>query len=357
MASKLNKHQELVKNKLIMGGCKVIERGWGHLVIMPSMAPAISIFKQAVDKLSEDEQSGHFWFITKTDNIKSYCGIGVSHEYEQKYNKQFAYLKDVDKREKIKWIIEDAIREGDVRKNKEVNDLAKEIEKIVYEINPSLKLDTERNRVENGDIWDAGLIASDDPLPCWDYRQNQIVKRGSSGDGAYRIVINTDTSFGRSDDENASVLCAMIYVLQQYAEVEVWVQQGWLPYHDDELDFSATKDSNNGMNGITLFPAFRGSGMNPAQMLFWAGHPMRDSIFSNVINKAVGRTSSGCSSHAELACDLYTRNACFESMPPFDKNASPSKKEEQIQKLGEWTAKQLSKILIEESDLSTFTND
>lgn len=349
MASKLGPQAQAKKDRLIVEGCKVVERSWGHLVIMPNMGMALSYFKEALDRITNDHQY-EYW--AETNHKQS-----VSPEYYEKYKKQFAHLKTPETKERLYWIIQDTIREGDPRKIEQVSRLSQKLTELVYEINPSLHLDVQRERAENGDIWDAGLIGADDPRPCWDTRPSQKIKRGQGGDGAYRIIINTDTSFGRSDGENCLVLCAMINVLQQYADVEIWVQQGWVSGHDSQHGPMTANDCGNPMNGITLFPAFRGSGLHPAQIMFWAGHPMRDSIFSNLINKRIGRTSSGCSYAAELDCDLYTRNGCFDDMPHLNLEAEGPAADKQLKVMAAWTATQLSKVLLEEEDLSNIVTE
>ncbi len=362
MAKELTTAQREKKDRLIAEGCKVVERHWGHLVIMPTMGMALDYFKEALAKkyVYDESDAGGKGSWEKSHPLQHFIGMGgdMSAEYIEKYKKQFEYLKAGPKRDKLYWVIEDAIRNGDPRKIAAVNEISQELVELVYEINPSLRLDTQRNRVENGPIWDAGLIGSDDPRPCWEDHTSQNIKRGAGGDGAYRIIINTDTSFGRSDSENCLVLCAMINVLQQYADVEIWVQQGWVNYHD-RIDFMKKyehdQDSGNssGMDGVTLFPAFRGSGLNPAQLMFWCGHPMRDSIFSSLINKRIGRSSGGCSHPAELDCDLYTRNGCFDEMPHFNYlETNTAVKDAQLKKLAAWTSKQLSTVLLQEEDIA-----
>lgn len=362
MASKLSATQVKAKNQLISEGCKVVERSWGHLVIMPSIKVAMDYFRAALFSSIGIEYNGGYSSLGGTieDQLDS---VGVhksflSPEYLAKYKKQFEYLNSKSGREKVMWIIEDAITQGDPRKIHQVNQLTDKLVGLIYEINPSLKLDVHRQRAENGDIWDAGLIGSEDPMPCWDMKVTQKIKRGAGGDGAYRIIINTDTSFGRSDSENCLVLCAMVSVLQQYSDVEIWVQQGWVANHQDGHKEGVNTDYGSPMNGITLFPAFRGSGLHPAQIMFWAGHPMRDSIFSHLINEKIGRESSGCSEAAELDCDLYTRNGCFSEMPPFNFNLhNPEQEFKQLKALAKWTAGQLSSVLLEEEDLAGISND
>lgn len=358
MATELTVAKQQTKDKLILQGCKVVERSWGHLVIMPNMGMALDYFKESMGKsVYNPHLTGDFSEDSKLKYELSNLGVDVmdlSPEYYEKYKKQFERLKTAGGREKTYWIIEDAIHNGDPRKIRQVSELSAKLTDLVFEVNPSLKLDVHRQRAENGDIWDAGLIGADDPRPCWDTVTCQKIKRGSGGDGAYRIIINTDTSFGRSDSENCLVLCAMVNVLQQYADVEIWVQQGWVPTHYVGHKPGENNDDGNGMNGVTLFPAFRGAGLHPAQIMFWAGHPMRDSVFSHLINQRIGRSSGGCSFAAELDCDLYTRNGCFGAMPEFNFNLPDGpKKDANLKELAQWTAGQLSTVLLDESDLGS----
>ena len=340
--------------------CKVVPKPYGHLVILPNVGTAMEIFRQALGMGHDYYSSGIDAYMQelekkvdhqgkpikptdeqRMDIVLKHAGAHMSPEYKEKYRKQFATLGREEGCEITYKIIDDAITNGDPRKIKVVRDTSVKLLDLVYKIMPSLRLSVERDRAEIGDIWDAGLIASDDPMPCWDNRRPQHIKPGVGGDGAYRIVINTDTSFGNSDSTNCILLSAMIYVMQQYADVEIWVQQGWVSYGSGA----------GGMNGITLFPAFRGSGLHPAQLMFWCGHPMRDGIYSNLINSWMGRQSSGTSSEAEIQCDLYTRNACFSKMPDFDPEASADKQAKQLDAMAKWTATQLASVLIDETQL------
>ena len=81
-------------------------------------------------------------------------------------------------------------------------------------------------------------------------------------------------------------------VLQQFAPVEIWIQQAWIGNGDDD--------------GVSLFKLDFNGNFDPTQLSFWCGSEYKDIPFSNFVNRSIGRESSNAK-HPELPCDLYLR--------------------------------------------------
>ena len=177
----------------------------------------------------------------------------------------------------------------------------------VRELQPTLNATPRHYRAEMGDIWDAGLIAEGDERPCFAPRYDGPEPAKGQGNGAYRILINTDTSFGRSDSENLATTLCLCNVLAHFGPVEIWVQQGWL----------STGNTNpaSRSSGVTCFRVGELGSINPSALAFWLGSPYRDSVFSYVISRKLGRSSSGCSQSPAVPCDWFSSNATGAKQP------------------------------------------
>jgi hypothetical protein len=162
-------------------------------------------------------------------------------------------------------------------------------------IEPSLTLEKTYMPTEEGEIFDAGKIASDDPMAFFD-RQKEGNPRSGRGDGAYRILINTDVSWYGDPTVHTAALMAIVILLQRNAPVEIWIQQGWW----GRTHYVAGKG-----DGITLFKVFSGGVIQPQNIWFWIGSPYKDIPYSWVVNKMIGRTNNSVSLDPEIPCDLY----------------------------------------------------
>lgn len=206
------------------------------------------------------------------------------------------------------------------------------------ELYPSLNRTPQLHRGEVGDMWDAGLIASDDDRPCFDFKNDGECAHTGKGDGAFRFVINTDTSFGRSDGENMAVSLALFTILQTFAPVEVWIQQGWLSSNCGETE----QHKPNMSSGMTIFRVGAGTTLSAAQLAFWFGSPNRDSPYSRQINSELGRVYGGCASSCALPHDIYTRNACWNEMPTVNFMAPTH---EELYSVATWLGKELERVV------------
>lgn len=190
------------------------------------------------------------------------------------------------------WDCFSTIHSGNEKRNMEMVRVAKQVAELVLEIEPELQEKRTWCSTENSDIWCAGAIAEEHPEPCF-HRKKEIKEPAcGKGDGAYRLIINTDHCWYTSPEQGAIMMGAIILVLAQYSPVEIWIQQGWM--------------GNSPLDGITLFPIHRGHLFNPATLWFWLGDSRKDSVFSYQVNHQLfNRVSSGVSSYPALPCDLY----------------------------------------------------
>lgn len=199
------------------------------------------------------------------------------------------------------------IEVGNAEVNATANKLCAEMVEKAKDIEPSLSLEKSYKPSEEGEVWDAGKIAADDPMAFFDPQRNAQPRSGR-GDGAFRILINTDVAWYGNPAQQCAALMAVVLLLQRQAPVEIWIQQGWLG--------SAKQD------GITLFKIFSGGVIQPQNIYFWIGSPYKDHPYSWAINRVLGRRYSGTSSAPEIPCDLYVYGY---QMPNIDDSASFSK--------------------------------
>ncbi len=182
------------------------------------------------------------------------------------------------------------IEKGNPAINEEVNKLAYELAERAKEIEPSLTLDQQYSPNEEGEIFDAGKIAASDPMAFFN-RSNTDRPKVGKGNGAFRILINTDVSWYGDPTANCAALMAIVMCLQRQCPVEIWTQQGWM--------------GSGSENGITLFRTFSGGQVLPQHIYFWIGSPHKDSPYSYAINRWLGRKAHGTSGPPEIPCDLY----------------------------------------------------
>jgi hypothetical protein len=188
-----------------------------------------------------------------------------------------------------------------------ITSLADRLADAVREMQPTLAATPKHYRAEMGDIWDAGLIAEGDERPCFAPRYDGPEPSKGQGNGAYRILINTDTSFGRSDSENLATTLCLCNVLSHFGPVEIWTQQGW-------LSTGCTNPASRS-SGIVCFRVGELGSINPSALAFWLGSPFRDSVFSYVISRQLGRSTSGCSQSPAVPCDWFSSNATGAVQP------------------------------------------
>lgn len=179
--------------------------------------------------------------------------------------------------------------------------LSRRLADAVRELRPSLNAAPRMHRAEMGDLWDAGLIAQGDERPCFDPHFDGAEPAKGAGDGAFRILCNTDTAWGQNDGQNLATTLCLASVLSTFGPVEIWVQQGWLAHHNT--------DPTSRNSGITCFRVGSMGSISPAALAFWLGSPFRDSPFSWLVNQEIGRGCGGTSGAPAIPCDFYNGNA------------------------------------------------
>ena len=189
---------------------------------------------------------------------------------------------------------EKAIVKGSPAMNEAIKKMTDELVNTCIEIEPSLTNSYGGfERWEDGDEVIPDLLAEGNDRPFLRRARNGCEPKPGKGDGAYRIIINTDVSWWGTPDMNASVMGALVVLLQTYGPVELWIQQGWMGSSSDD--------------GVALFKLDFTGGFEPTQLAFWCGHEYKDAFYSRFVNRSLGRTGNGTSCYAELPCDLYMR--------------------------------------------------
>ena len=212
------------------------------------------------------------------------------------------------------------IESGDAKVNLEAAILAEKMVEQAKEIEPSLTLEKAYTPSEEGEIFDAGKIASSDPMAFFAQNRTDRPKSGR-GDGAFRILINTDVSWWGDPTTQCAALMAVVLLLQRQAPVEIWIQQGWL--------------GSTPTDGVTLFKIFSGGVIQPQNIFFWIGSEHKDSPYSFIVNRMLQRQQSRVSTSPELPCDLYIYG---QFMPRID----------DVEQWNNWIAQTAKQMLFEE---------
>lgn len=291
-----------MSNQLPEGAIEVLDYSHGqcrqNLILLPSMSEALSLYATGLAMIP----AGSRKYYTQPNEMAQYVLGNKCHLNEELLGK--------------------------------IASLSDRVVEAVYDLNPSLAATPRYNRTEVDDLWDAGLIAMGDERPCFTSRYDGEEPSKGKGDGAYRILINTDTCWGNSDSQGLATLICLTTVLSHFNPVEVWVQQGWLSY--------GYNDSRTRKSGITCFRVGAMSSINLASMAFWLGSPLRDGLFSQLVNKGLGREHSGVSVTAAIPCDFYTNNGVHQNVPCCSHAITAPNTDQgkaQIKQLAEWVSK------------------
>jgi len=187
-------------------------------------------------------------------------------------------------------------------------------------------------REENGITTTADLILSGEEKCCFNRKSSEEleVKRGT-GDGAYRILINTDVAWWGNADDNLYVIGALIVLMQRYAPVEVWIQQGWLGSSEND--------------GVTLFKLNYESSIDLTNLHFWIASQYKDFPFSWAVNKSLGRNDTRTSIVSEIECDLMIRGDWFRTFDLTEYKLSTMLYTDKLDLMAKWIAYTGYKIL------------
>lgn len=188
----------------------------------------------------------------------------------------------------------DDIEKGDPAFKEKISDMAEDLKEFALDLAPSLRANYAGfNRSDDGFTVSPELLAAGEEQCCIRRKEGgESVKQGS-GEGAYRIIINTDVEWRGLPEDNASMIGALVTLLQQFKPVEVWVQQGW---------------TGEGFgDGVTMFKLDFTGAFDVTQLAFWCGNQNKDRVFSFLINKGLGRQQTHSATTAEIPCDLFLR--------------------------------------------------
>lgn len=238
-------------------------------------------------------------------------------------------------------LCKEAIQKG----NKELKELAEQVAEdvlcIVDDIQPifsKAKQGYERTDGESGIASSSDLLMQGEEMCAFKRKQSEEkIKRGA-GEGAYRILINTDVSWWGKPEHNCGLVAALIILLQRYGPVEVWIQQGWL--------------GNSPKDGVTLFKLDYTTAIDISTLAFWICHPGKDVPFSFLVNKALNRRSTITSCVAEIECDLMVRGDWFLKENISHHNLYHMSPFEMSDAIAKWIAKTGYKIVFEEPDIN-----
>ena len=188
----------------------------------------------------------------------------------------------------------DSIMKGDSKLKEKVDEQIDEVMALVDDINPLFsQAHCGYETKEEGVTTTPELIASGEPMCMLDKKHTEFELVKGKGEGAYRLIINTDVSWWGNELDNDVIVGGIITTLQRFAPVELWIQQGWLGNHPDD--------------GVTLFKLDMGGAFDITQIHFWINHPGKDIPFSLAVNCALGRKSSTTSCRAEIEADIMLR--------------------------------------------------
>jgi len=193
------------------------------------------------------------------------------------------------------------ITHGDPAYKESITELCEKLVDLASEIEPSLSVNYSGfQRSEDGIDALPKLVAQRDENPYPRRKNGGDQVKDGTGQGAYRIIINTDISWWGQPTDAAGMMGALIVVLSRFKPVEVWVQQGWMGPDDGD--------------GVTMFKLDFTGGFDPTQLAFWCGHPKKDAVYSYILSRALNRNGSNTSTTAEIECDLYVRGDYMNSI-------------------------------------------
>jgi hypothetical protein len=230
---------------------------------------------------------------TGYDLNKIFTITGMSEHHKQQYVSE--YKRGLDE-------CCTAIVKGDKEFKKKVDEIIDDVLPLVDEICPLFCQDHQGyKRSEEGITTTPDLVASGEQLCTFAKKETPFKLKKGKGEGAYRLIINTDVSWWGEPEMNCAMVGALVLILQRYAPVEIWIQQGWIHWSKEG------RQQNVDKQGITLFKLNYEGAWDVTNIAFWICHPGKDSPFSFIVNRALGRIYNCTSCNAELEADLMLR--------------------------------------------------
>lgn len=239
-----------------------------------------------------------------------------------------------------------SLTHGDEQFGAKIAEIIDKLLDIVDQIEPTFSMNRQgfERSAEDGIITTPELLQSNEEKVTFKPKYNDAhreLKKGS-GEGAYRIIINTDVWFGGKPEDNCAMVGALIELLQRFAPVEVWIQQGWLGGNVDD--------------GVTLFKLDYTLSMDITSLTFWINHQYKDSVFSYLVNKGLGRKSSATSCRAEIENDIMFRGD-LQEMFGFDETIADKLYTEKMDLTAAWIAHTAYKLLFNTDEPPPFLKD
>jgi hypothetical protein len=307
----------------------------GRTTIIPSTADAVALGASIIDSMKEKLAAWNNQGVEKVEvnvfyrhNGKTRTKKQAFSKYAQKWEEEFAKYEQAVK--------EITLGNPDIKH--EVAETATKLMHLALDLQPSIASAYNGfERWEDGDEVLPDLLRAGDDRPFLRRKRGELAPKAGKGDGAYRIIINTDVAWWGTPAMNAGVMGALVMLLQQFAPVEIWIQQGWLGIDEDD--------------GVSLFKLDFAGNFDATQLSFWCGSPYKDTPFSYFVSRALGRQHNKTSVHPELPCDLYLRGD-WMTLSGVDKGFDKKTKAEQEQLAAQWIARMCSQMVFgEEAEL------
>ncbi len=233
---------------------------------------------------------------------------------------------------------ETAIQTGDEKLKDAIAEQVDVLSELVRDLAPSLAAGFAGFSRTNEDGVSAApeLVAMGEENCLFKRKQGAGDVRNGEGDGAYRIVINTDVEWWGNPSDNAALVGALAICLQQFRPVEIWIQQGFL--------------GDSPYDGITLFKLdFTAGALDPTQLAFWLGHPDKDSTFSFAINRELNRSGESAATTSEIPCDLYLRGDFLKLFGVDENNFRNLLHTEKTDLMARWIAQTAMRVVLNET--------
>lgn len=304
----------------------------GRTTIIPSTTEAVALGASFIESMKEKLAAWSGQGVEKVEVEVFYRHNGKTRTKKQSFNK---YTKKWEEDFGNYELAAKEITQGNPYTKREIAVLATRLMHLALDLQPSIASAYQGfERWEDGDEVLLDLLRAGDDRPFLRRKRGELAPKPGKGDGAYRILLNTDVAWWGTPVMNAGVMGALVLLLQQFAPVEIWIQQGWLGQDEDD--------------GVSLFKLdFTGS-FDATQLSFWCGSPYKDSPFSYFVSRALGRQNRKTSVHPELPCDLFLRGD-WMTLYGVDKGFDQKPQAEQEQLAAQWIVQTCSQMVFGEA--------
>src|SRR5579863_1221055 len=219
----------------------------GRTTVIPSTADAVALGRNFIQTMKGTLASWKDQGVTDVNVTVNYRHNGKTKTKKQSFNK-YATKWDEDFGK-----YEAAVQQitlGNPEGKQEIVGTAIRLMTLALDLQPSIASAYHGfERWEDGDEVLPDLLQAGDDRPFLRRKRGDLEPKPGKGEGAYRIIINTDIAWWGRPEMNAGVMGALVMLLQQFAPVEIWIQQGWLGTDEDDgvslfkLDFAGSFDA------------------------------------------------------------------------------------------------------------------